>query len=149
MKKAKWIELGVVGVDSGQLMICDPSYIDSQWEKENLEENELTAIHPNGKKEKVKRCSKKWFKIIDDVNKGKIKLEGDDFKKPKHNFSYPACVEQTLKNSYGQLNFKMGYEGAGVVFESGFGDGVYQVFGKIEKIKDWGERITEVRIKLI
>ena len=28
--------LGVAGVDSGQLLICDPCYIDSEWEKEDF-----------------------------------------------------------------------------------------------------------------
>ena len=32
----KWKKIGVVGVDSGQLMVCDPCYIDSEWEKEDL-----------------------------------------------------------------------------------------------------------------
>src|SRR3990167_572095 len=27
--KNKWEEIGIVGVDSGQLLICDPGYIDS------------------------------------------------------------------------------------------------------------------------
>lgn len=30
--------IGHVGVDSGQLLLCDPCYIDSQWEKEDFED---------------------------------------------------------------------------------------------------------------
>ena len=30
--------IGHVAVDSGQLMICDPGYIDSQWENEDFED---------------------------------------------------------------------------------------------------------------
>lgn len=33
--KEKWIKLGVVGVDSGQLVICDPCYLDDNWEIED------------------------------------------------------------------------------------------------------------------
>lgn len=33
----KRIKIGEVGVDSGQLIICDPCYIDSEWKKEKLE----------------------------------------------------------------------------------------------------------------
>lgn len=29
--------IGVVGVDSGQLMICDPCYIDSNWERQEFD----------------------------------------------------------------------------------------------------------------
>ena len=35
--KDRWVKLGVVGVDSGQLMVCDPCYIDSEWSKENFD----------------------------------------------------------------------------------------------------------------
>jgi hypothetical protein len=31
--KGKWVEIGQVAVDSGQLMICDPCYIDSVWKE--------------------------------------------------------------------------------------------------------------------
>jgi hypothetical protein len=46
-KKEKWVKLGVVGVDSGRLMVCDPSYLgeerglnkarDLSWEDEELD----------------------------------------------------------------------------------------------------------------
>jgi hypothetical protein len=37
--------IGHVGVDSGQLLLCDPCYIDSQWEKEEYEGDD-EAKHP-------------------------------------------------------------------------------------------------------
>lgn len=39
-----------------------------------------------------------------------------------------------------------GRSGKAVAFQSGCGDGVYEVKAKFENLKDWGERITEVRI---
>jgi len=36
--------------------------------------------------------------------------------------------------------------GKAVTFASGCGDGVYEIKAKFENLKDWGERITEVRI---
>lgn len=30
----QWVQIGVVGVDSGQLLLCDPCYINSQWQEE-------------------------------------------------------------------------------------------------------------------
>jgi len=107
MKKDKWIKLGVAGVDSGQLLITDPCYINSEWKK------------------------------------------NEDFEKleQKGEFSYAGCCNKTLsKEKGGQLNFKMGHAGAGVVFSSGLGDGTYEVWGKVMDIKDWGERIVEVKI---
>ena len=107
MGDEKWIKLGVVGVDSGQLMLCDPIYIDSQWKKD------------------------------------------DDFKNPKTNFSYGACGKITLNSQGGQLNFELGHAGVGVVFSSGLGDGIYEVFGKVKNLPDWGERLTEIKVVLI
>ena len=31
----EWVQIGSVGVDSGQLIIMDPCYIESYWNKEN------------------------------------------------------------------------------------------------------------------
>jgi hypothetical protein len=36
--KGKLVYLGVVGVDSGQLMVCDPCYIDGQWQDEGFKD---------------------------------------------------------------------------------------------------------------
>ena len=49
----------------------------------------------------------------------------------------------------GQLHFEKGHPGVGVVFSSGLGDGVYDVFATIKDVKGWGERITKVEIILI
>ncbi|MDD4872904.1 MAG: hypothetical protein PHR77_20310 [Kiritimatiellae bacterium] len=37
------IQVGVVGVDSGQLIICDPCYIDSEWQ--HLPATEIAVTH--------------------------------------------------------------------------------------------------------
>jgi len=144
-KKEDWKQIGVVGVDSGQLMVCDPCYIDSQWESEDFEMPEEEIIYPNGKVEPIVRCSKKWFELIDDINSGKLKLREGKPKPAKHNFSYNACAKKTLgEYSDGQLNFKMGHAGVGVVFRSGFGDGTYPVYAREED-----GRVAEVRIVMI
>lgn len=39
--------------------------------------------------------------------------------------------------------------GTGVAFLSGLGDGVYNVYAKIEEVEDSGKRVTEVKIKLL
>lgn len=145
-----WKKIGKVGVDSGQLLVCDPSYIGSQWEDEEFESPDEYVVFPDGKKEKIIRCSKRWFELIDDINLGKLKLiESKKTKKAKHNFSYNACAKNTLEKSYGQLNFKLGHPGVGVVFSSGLGDGSYEVWADFVEYKDWGVRIREVKIILI
>ena len=105
--KSKWIKLGVAGVDSGQLMVCDPCYL-GDW--------------------------------VDNESNDKV-ADGD--------FSYAGACKKTIEAEGGQLNFKMGHAGAGVVFTSGFGDGLYDVVAKLTDYGEMGERIEEVRIKLI
>jgi hypothetical protein len=52
-----------------------------------------------------------------------------------------------MKNSI-QIPFENGINCRAVAFSSGIGDGVYDVYAKFENLKDWGERITEVKIKM-
>jgi hypothetical protein len=59
-KRKDEVLIGYVGVDSGQLIICDPCYIDDQWQREEFEMKDK-VIHPDGKEEVIERCSKRWF----------------------------------------------------------------------------------------
>ena len=86
----KYIKLGVAGVDSGQLMVCDPCYISEDSIKDVLSYDTI--------------CS------------------------TKH-----------------QLNYRLGHAGLGVVFPSGFGDGLYTVYGSFNK----EGRVASVLIELI
>lgn len=95
-----WDLVGYCGVDSGQLMITDPCYLD-EW----------------------------------------VADECGDKVKEKNNYSYAGACELTIAdNKGGQLN-KTGIE-VGVVFASGYGDGVYPVYCK--KNKDG--RVVEVKV---
>lgn len=46
----------------------------------------------------------------------------------KSNFSYAATVQDKH-----QLNYKLGHAGVGITFSSGYGDGVYPVYGYFNK----------------
>jgi len=112
-----WIKIGVVGVDSGQLIICDPCYIDSEWKKEEFSDQmDCFFVFPDGREEKVERCSKRWFQLIDKANSGEIKLEQrhNSKKKAKNNFSYNAVSQATIEEQFAQLFYKMGHAGVGV-----------------------------------
>ena len=39
-------KIGEIGIDSGQVIICDPCYIDSHWKVEEFKD---TRIYKNGK----------------------------------------------------------------------------------------------------
>jgi hypothetical protein len=88
-------QIGVVGVDSAQLVICDPLYIDTEWENEEYDSDDTKA---------------------------------------KFNFSYKACCEKTLSpDSAGQLFYRLGHPGVGVVSSTGWGDGLYPVYATYNK----------------
>jgi len=89
-------KIGVVGVDSGTLMITDPCYATN-------------------------------FK--------------DKYKDADGNYCYDAIID--MKDNSLQLKNEIGAE-LGLVFSSGYGDGVYEVYAK-EK----DGRVSEVLIKLI
>jgi len=100
-KKTEWRQIGVVGVDSGQVLLCDPCYLDSQWRRSR--KNEILEVHD-------------------------VKHAGE--------FSYRGCGSMTLRPpGGGQLNYRMGHAGAGVVSKTMFGDGCYPVFALYENGK--------------
>ena len=126
--------IGHVGVDSGQLLLCDPCYIDSQWEKEGFTD---VRVHEH-KKTKDRLTYGKDFahyeEVISKYGKNMNELiatkEWVDVERPvyKEPFSYNACSLATLSDKgYGQLNYKMGHPGVGVAFSTAFGDGMYPV----------------------
>lgn len=65
-------------------------------------------------------------------------------------YSYGGACSTTLAvGSAGQLNFKAGHAGAGVVSSSGYGDGMYPVYAHFEETEDWGKRIARLEIVFI
>ena len=49
--KDKWVKIGVCGVDSGQVVICDPCYIGSEWKGSDYDVKEGEGNHPKETKE--------------------------------------------------------------------------------------------------
>jgi len=116
MNKKEWNLVGHCPVDSGQLMITDPCYLDSHWEKEEFDG------------------------------------ESSDY----FNYSYLGCCNQTLKGDGGEIfglnregNFGLNKEGKlsdislGVVSRTGWGDGHYPVYAKVDE--ETG-RVRELKI---
>jgi hypothetical protein len=164
-----WDRIGVVGVDSGQLLICDPCYIDSEWKDED-DQTDTKAPgyrHTDGT---VLYCGlhgiaptfdairfgqfddviPKYGRSANDLREAGDIVEMDPIREAKGEFSYSGCCDATLSEAHlGQLNFKIGHEGAGVVVSSGFGDGVYPVYARQREIHPWGRRITEMKVVMI
>ena len=127
--------IGYVGVDSGQLLLCDPCYIDSQWEKEDFTDIRVHQHKVTKDKLTYGKDFAKYNEVIPKYGKDMNELlatgEWEDVERPasQHPFSYNACANATLsEDGHGQLNFKLGHPGAGVAFSTAFGDGVYPVY---------------------
>lgn len=135
---SKRVKVGVVGVDSGQVIICDPCYIDSQWDK--ADDFKDTRRYKD-KKGKVYEYGKdfKHFEVVlfNDKTVNELVESKELIEIPNevsHKFSYGGACSQTLgKNGFGQLNYELGHAGAGVVSRTAFGDGTYPVYAEVEK----------------
>jgi hypothetical protein len=131
----KKVCIGHVGVDSGQLLMCDPCYIDSEWSKEDF--TDIRVYEHKDTKEKLQYMVdfphyeaeiSKYGKNMNELLKtGEwLDVPATDSEFP---FSYNACCKATLSdNGHGQLNYKLGHPGVGVAFSTAFGDGVYPVY---------------------
>jgi len=128
--------IGHVGVDSGQLLLCDPCYIDSQWVKEDFEDFRSYQHKDTGKELTYRIDFRNYAEPIDTYdgkNMNELIATGEwekvpDIKGAVNPFSYNACAKATLsEDGHGELRFNLGHVGAGVAFSTAFGDGMYPV----------------------
>jgi len=141
--------LGHVAVDSGQLLITDPCYIDSEWKKKDFKDikiyrhKKLIKIFGYQKSElgKLKIESFETYDQKTSTNKTMNQMiknnEIEEIETPKktkliNTYSYAGICETTMKKQH-QINFKLGYRGVGIAFNSGYGDGLYPVHGHFNK----------------
>ena len=128
--------IGHVGVDSGQLLLCDPCYIDSQWVEEDFEDFRAYQ-HKDTKNQLTYRIDFRNYaesiEAYDGKNMNELIATGEwekipDTKGAVNPFSYNACAKATLsEDGHGELKFNLGHTGAGVAFRTAFGDGMYPV----------------------
>lgn len=167
MTNEKKVSLGVVGVDSGQLMIIDPCYINSEWKVDGTpiavkfwgrDEDKLSSLLKNIgysiSEDGTKYISCTDINAEDTLNIIRKTAKENDLlivSTIETDNSYDTVCKLTSdeEKQGGQLNYKLGHEGLGVVFRSGFGDGMYEVFATIKDCGEWGERVSKVEIILI
>ncbi|MBJ7288998.1 DUF4241 domain-containing protein [Williamsia sp.] len=102
--------LGAVGVDSGQLMITDPCYIDGEWIDDA---DDIAKVTGRGS----------HLQVANEQNQAAAQ--------GPFSFSYSGAVNATLTAGYGELAYRKGHAGAGVVFSTAWGDGFYPVYGEM------------------
>lgn len=147
-------QIGEVGVDSGQILVCDPCYIDDQWKHEDVgfdrkhKHIDGTILQYRVDFEKYDIVIPKYGKTMNQLFEDKEAFDMPE-KPAEHPFSYNACCKKTCcdDNSYdGQLNYEMGHAGVGVVTSSGYGDGFYPVIADID---DKSGRVKSITIVFI
>jgi hypothetical protein len=165
--------LGRVGVDSGQLMVCDPCYIDSQWRNDDHPHTSPLGVQFWGRDAKIvaELIKKQGIQVTEENDRvffiptfdpepvisllrqyrGETPDKGYWFvDSVKTTSTYDQIRDQTGKEEQGgSIPYFLGHEGFAVAFRSGLGDGVYDVYAHYADIEGWGRRITKVEIELI
>lgn len=141
--------LGFVGVDSGQLIICDPCYIDSQWKQVPFYDVRIYKHKTLNKLFGYNQDKLGSFKVepfssydqrmstnisMNDMieNHEVVQLEMPEKIKLMNSFSYGGICETTMNKQH-QINFELGHPGVAVAFNSGYGDGLYPVYGTFNR----------------
>lgn len=144
--------LGEVGVDSGQLMVMDPCYIKDEWKDTEFKDirayEHKTIYDLKGDKQMfiyttediIKDKKVERFENFDSITstgksmnqmlqeKEVVEVEVPSKDELIGTLSYGGICETTINDQH-QINYKLGHPGAAVVFNSGYGDGCYKVYG--------------------
>lgn len=131
-EQGEWEFLAEVGVDSGQLLLVDPCYIDSLWKKVGFEYVRQYRHKHTG--EILEYCKdfphyeaviERHGKTMNDLNESG---DWEPVDQPSTGgLNYAACCHATLSKADG------GQVDLGAAFSTGYGDGVYPVFARRNK----------------
>jgi hypothetical protein len=163
-------EICEVGVDSGMLMIGDPSYLMnfSKIEDKKYDDHAHTVYRHKddgslwqftyGKKSSVEKVNvfpgtygdviPRYKKTPNQLREEGLFIETDIDPRPHINtdeFSYRA-VSKLLEKFHTPVPYVMTNCAA---FRSGLGDGGYKVFAEIVQTKSYGERVKKVWVELL
>ena len=143
--------IGKVGVDSGQLMVTDPCYL-NRFENNDYKPTRKYVCVTD--KKKIIEWPRDFYNyeddIIDGYNKNMNTLIKDKlFIQVKDeiidsSYSFVGACHQSSKteNQGGELG-----NGLGLSFATGFGDGSYPVYAHYEDVNGWGRRIKKIEIE--
>ena len=134
------VALGEVGVDSGMLMVTDPYYIDSEWVSapwargRRLKDPAAHSVYVEGQDfEGMDAVFEPYGKTPRElIASGVLEVLQED--RPV-SYSFEGVVATSQGEGYGELKYRLGGSGAGVVFPTAFGDGGYMVYGEVRNGK--------------
>ena len=149
MKKESTELLGMFGVDSGQVMIGDPCYLDN-FVANNFEDIRRHKHKKSGKVLQYGKDFTSYTEIIPEYKKtmSELNSNGEWIELPHphakdRSYSYRGSAMATIHGDGGELKGKTGAPFAlSVVSSTGFGDGVYPVYATKED-----GRVKELTIK--
>ena len=145
--------IGKVGVDSGQLMVTDPCYLDRFENNDYKPTRKYVCVTD---KKKIIEWPRDFYNyeddIIDGYNKNMNTLIKDKlFIQVKDeiidsSYSFVGACHQSSKteNQGGELG-----NGLGLSFSTGYGDGAYPVYAYYEESESWGKRVKKIEIEFI
>lgn len=130
-------ELGEVFVDSASLLITDPMYVQSEWDRdEEYSDLRLYRHRETGKVYQFGVHFDHYEAPIEELKETPNSLIKRGVLVPvevEHDFtySYPgAAYASASKVGYGNLKFSSGNPGAGICVRTVYGDGAFTVFGE-------------------
>lgn len=143
----EWVLMGSVMVDSGQLLITDPCYL-KDWKGNEVNfKDKIRDTLTNEEIDSPRKVEGITYESIykDGLTYNQAIKAGRLVEIPEetNEYSYDGCCKKR-NNHFVDLE-----NGAGICFSSGFGDGCYEVWGKLTDMGDLGKRITEVKIKCL
>lgn len=132
------VKIGEVGVDSGQLMITDPCYINSEWDPDDefqdirIYDDRMTGSTLQYGKDfqhYEEHVAALGGTVNEAVASGRL-VKREEPARAVAPYSYAGAAAITLGRGFGELSYRMGQVGAGVVFRTAFGDGSYPIYGE-------------------
>ncbi|WP_040980618.1 MULTISPECIES: hypothetical protein [Oceanobacillus] len=161
--------IGQIKVHSGQLMIIDPKNIDNEWRKKgNIKgvvfwgrgQNKVAELLiEKGYGVQQKKDYAGFIEALNEAEATSLRREIDMVAEStgvqivssvEMDSTFQDVKEIAMYSDLGgSLSFNDGTDGLAVVFPSGLGDGCYEVYGRYENLKRWGEKITKVEIQLV
>lgn len=135
IKPSDLVRIGSVGVDSGQLLLIDPCYIDSQWQREEFKDVRRYRHKTSGEvlqyqvdfphyEASIPKHGKTMNELIATGEWEKMPMPF-----PEHELSYYAVSRVTIESE--KLGGNVGM--LATAFSTGYGDGYYDVYARYGK----------------